>query len=315
MALSVFDLQRVNLGNKVKILGKMAFDTSYRTGGLPITSAMLGLASIDDANVLDQESGMLFDCDVEADSLSFKTRVFQGGGGGFVPAGTNSPASAGTPAGTVTAPIFTGGNPAIGGSNTIFHDAAPPGHHVFLNWDATGRAWLECDNAFTTADDFQLFTTQNSRLMVKYDPAPAGPQVYFSNGLNLLKADITGWGANLFLSCHDGNVLQVIHEAGVLAGDFALFYNDSLFAGNRAFYINNTVSGANKTITTLGSKAWIAPQPSGTNSVPAFTGAAMGNHNHIFTGVAAPFAAAAEVANGTDLSVTLSEVEFEVIGT
>ncbi len=54
----------------------------------------------------------------------------------------------------------------------------------------------------------------------------------------------------------------------------------------------------------------ITDRPEGYQPVNSFSGLALGNHTHTFSGAAS---AGVEVANGTDLSA-LTQIEFEVYG-
>lgn len=47
MAVTVTDIARTVFGNKRAVVAEITFDSSYPTGGEPLTAAQLGLASVD----------------------------------------------------------------------------------------------------------------------------------------------------------------------------------------------------------------------------------------------------------------------------
>lgn len=98
MAITVVDTQRVSEGNKWKIIGTLALDNSYPTGGYAITPAQIGLSQIQSFDI-QVESGYSF----QYVEQTAKIKAYDVGG--F------------TPAGTVAAPVFTGNALAAHGHN------------------------------------------------------------------------------------------------------------------------------------------------------------------------------------------------------
>ena len=83
MAITVTVKSTINLGNKWEITGTIAMDTSYATGGYPITARQVALAYIDDLILDDGYGGYLY----AWDGPNSKIKVFYPQGGSS--AGTN----------------------------------------------------------------------------------------------------------------------------------------------------------------------------------------------------------------------------------
>jgi hypothetical protein len=78
------------VGNRRQTIATIAFDSSYPTGGEPLTARNIGLGIVDSVEI-PSAAGYLF----EYDYTNSKVKVFY-------------PRPAYTPGGTVTAPVFTG---------------------------------------------------------------------------------------------------------------------------------------------------------------------------------------------------------------
>lgn len=90
--LTFTNLRYENAGSQVLVYGKVSFDSSYPTNGEPLTNNILGLRQIDQI-LIPTSNGLVF----AFDTTNKKIKVFQSG--------------AATPAGTITAPVFTGTSP------------------------------------------------------------------------------------------------------------------------------------------------------------------------------------------------------------
>lgn len=95
MALVPSNLQYDNVGSEKKVIGTLAFDSSYPTGGEALAASSLGLAQIRRLK-LQPEQGYEFSV---AYTTPFSVNVLA-----YVSAGA-------TPAGTISAPTFTGTAP------------------------------------------------------------------------------------------------------------------------------------------------------------------------------------------------------------
>jgi len=78
MALVVKNMDRISMGNKWKIVGQLAFDSSYPTGGYSLSPSLIGLDTVE-SMIIQPESGYTFEY------LNGKVKVFVVGG--FTPAG------------------------------------------------------------------------------------------------------------------------------------------------------------------------------------------------------------------------------------
>lgn len=87
-----------------QVTGNITFDSSYPTGGESLSAAAIGLAQFDTLQII-TEAGYFFETNVAADRLTCTIKVYQGGEGGFTPAGTNSTSAV---TGTAAAQTFTG---------------------------------------------------------------------------------------------------------------------------------------------------------------------------------------------------------------
>lgn len=108
MALVVSNIQKASVGTQLKVTGRIAFDSSYVTGGEPLSAAVIGLVRFDNI-VLQPEQGYFFSTIYPTyQPTSVNLQVWEGGLSAFTPAGTNAAVSAGTPAGTNGASSVTG---------------------------------------------------------------------------------------------------------------------------------------------------------------------------------------------------------------
>lgn len=319
MGLTVSNLNFGSEGNQYKVSGTLAFDNSYPTGGESVTAADIRLSNIKTFEIKGDEAGYAFDPSIATGGGSVTIKVYQGA------AGTTSSTSAGTPAGTVSTPVFTGN--ALAGHNhtftgvavlsstyTVTHDGAPGGNILRLAYSSSGLPFIECNNAVATATEF--LTIGTGKLAINHNGGAAGPQIYIREASNILVCDNTLFSDDAYVMLTDGTVMFVTHDAAAGgAGDVAVNYDDT---DNR---LEATFTNAsNHDIGTLGGFTYLtgtpagtissvsAGTPAGTNSTPTFTGDALAGHTH---NVGA--AAGAEVSNGADLSA-LTTVEFEATG-
>lgn len=78
MALSVSSLQLGSLGDLFLRLGKLAFDSSYPTGGETISAVDLRLSRIASFEITGNESGYSFESTVSTDGTSATIKAYQG---------------------------------------------------------------------------------------------------------------------------------------------------------------------------------------------------------------------------------------------
>lgn len=90
--LTFTQLHYENAGSEVLVYGRVSFDSSYPTNGEPLVNNILGLSKVDQI-LIPTSNGLVFSFDI----TNKKIKVFQSG--------------AATPAGTITAPVFTGTSP------------------------------------------------------------------------------------------------------------------------------------------------------------------------------------------------------------
>ena len=98
MSLVFKETARQSAGSEIKLEGRVAFDSSYPTGGESFTAAQFGLTKINRV-LLQSEGGY----DFETDYTNSKIKAFNGG------SGTSGATSGGTPA----AQVFTGSSSAL----------------------------------------------------------------------------------------------------------------------------------------------------------------------------------------------------------
>lgn len=91
MALVATIISRIPMGNKVKVIGTLAFDSSYPTGGESLSCGALGLSRFESLTV-NSEGGYTFDPEISSDTLSATVKAYSGA------SGTTGATSGGTPA-------------------------------------------------------------------------------------------------------------------------------------------------------------------------------------------------------------------------
>lgn len=79
MPLTVSNLQRISAGNKFNIIGDIAFDTSYPTGGESLSASLIGLSAIESFEIKSSESGYLFEQSVATGGATVSILVYSGG--------------------------------------------------------------------------------------------------------------------------------------------------------------------------------------------------------------------------------------------
>jgi len=275
MAISVVSTTRISEGNHWKIIGTLALDSSYPTGGYAITPAAIGLDQITSFGIF-PESGIVF----QYTEGTGKIQAFQSAG--FTPAGSISSTSGGTPAGTVAAPTWTSGAYTPAGTNSApaFTGTAPTSDLNLATPAFSGTGTTAAAQVITTTDNQTMTLNQCAGMWLIQATQATPPNMVLSNTV------VSGVPA----------VLTVQGSANTDAGTYKIV---------KAL----TPVGSVAAPTFTGSAASLT----GTNSAPTFTGSALATHTHTFTGTAVAAGAGTEVANATDLSA-FTTVEFEAIG-
>lgn len=300
MALTVSNLKRSSVGNKWMMTGRIAFDTSYPTGGETLTAAQVGLARFTTIE-LQPEQGYFFETmygSIEPSSVLLK--VWQGGLAGFTPAGTNSTSAvtgtaaaqtwtpgAYTPSGTISAPtftgnlagiiasssspIFTGSTPATQTTYSITYVAVPDGNPIYVKFSDDGQPYLCCNMATDTTDKVITFVS-GIKLMIKHDAgAASGLQVYFDDDAGdpeaRLMVNNTVYALTTYLKCNDGSVVNLVHNANAAVDGVAINYDDG--ADER---IEAALPGlANANMATSSVRVFLVGTPNGSVSTPTIT--------------------------------------------
>lgn len=289
MALTFSNLQTNHSGNQFIISGKVAFDSSYPTGGESFSAASIGLAYIDSIEVNSVDSGYLIDPSLTAGGTTCTLKAYTGGS-----------ATGTTGAGVAHTHSFTGSSPAALENYTITHDAAPGGNAIYVKNGNDGTPYLCCNMATTTTDKVLAFSN-NKKLMIKHDAGAAtGLQVYFNfNGApdQQLLVNNTVYGVDVPVRLATGGTIGLKHDAGAAGNGVAFNFDDG--ADQR---LEATFGDAqNHNLTSSGTYVWRMGAPSGTNANES-------THTHSVS-----VASATEVVNGTNLS-SLSAVEFVAYG-
>lgn len=319
-------LIRSSLGSKTGVSGNFLYGL-YETGGSVIRTRALGLGTVE-SFIVASEAGVLFDPEIDPTIDSpIRVKAFSGG-----TSGTNSLQSAGTPSGTVTAPSFTGN--LLSGHAHNFQAA------VKTQTVKTTRIYM---TAATVVGAFQIGevitggTSGNTATTASVDTLlgtaryliVTGATGNFTNGETitggtsgatgiLLRGLIANWDITPFLlsnSIIDGcttnnNALLVQFPSGAVpvTGTFRKT-GQTLFPAVETFnadgFTSVTLSGTQQDVTSVSGGT-----PSGTNSIPVFSGSLMSTHTHIFSGGST---GATEIPNGTDLSI-LGPIDFQAIG-
>ena len=144
--LTFSDLHYENVGSEVMVYGKVSFDSSYPTNGEPLVKNIIGLAQVNQI-LLPTSSGLVF----SFDSTNKKIKVFQSG--------------AATPAGTITAPTFTG--------------TAPTAALNFASPAFSGTGQTSAGQVITTTDNQTM--TLNQCAGMWFVSATHGPYLIASN--------------------------------------------------------------------------------------------------------------------------------------
>jgi len=308
-----------NTGSQLRITGRIAFDSSYVTGGEPLTARSIRLSQIDSIN-LQAESGYFFQTvypTVRPPSVNLM--VFEGGLSAFTPAGSNANTSAGTPAGTngtsavtgtAAAQIWTAGAYTPGGSNSsslvtgtadaqAFTGTAPLTNLDLATPAFSGTGLTAAGQVITTTDNQTMTLNQCAGMWLVSATEATAP--------NLIKSNTAVSGAPA--------VLTVYGSANTDAGAYKIVKHAAPVGTNGS----SSLSGASATGQTFSGNLAVL---SGTNSTSAvtgtaaaqtFTGSALATHTHVFSGTPVAATVATQVANATNLSA-LSAVEFEAFG-
>ena len=131
MAATVTNLDKSSSGGLFRVLGKIKADSSYPTGGYTITAGMLGLSHIKSFEIKGEEAGYGSEPILAANNKSLLLKIYMGGEGAHshdVGTFSNSGESAGTPAGSVAAPTFTGSPDTITPSLSADSAGTPAGN-------------------------------------------------------------------------------------------------------------------------------------------------------------------------------------------
>jgi hypothetical protein len=380
MALTVSNLTTASIGNVLQARFRLAFDSSYLTGGELLTPAQIGLWTAQYFQVVSSEGGYAFDYDY----TNTKIKVFDVAGGGLT--GTIAAASAGTPAGTVGAPTFTGDalgthtHTPTGGTQRMLEkyntstDVDYPssenadqagtvmagvvvGTDTFTNFagsltpivqtslihrgieiaiqNATGGALdlFEGVTTFTITGTFRgnaqvellTFTSTagnksvgaakfryklgtkpfDTITSITYDNSPAGALNCFvglGNVFGLSNPLKTPDASDVEFVLY-GETKTALYSVDTTQGSIAI---TDIVAFDKVITIEYKTAGGTPTLSSDS-----AGTPAGTNSAPAFTGAALATHTH--TATLSGTTTFTEVTNGTDLSA-LNSVECLVIG-
>ncbi len=327
IAINTAGYKNQSAGSEGKIECTLALDNNYPNGGYTLNASAFSLSQINRLK-LQPEQGYEFVVEY-ASPFQVKVHVFQAA------SGTTSSVSAGTPAGTVAAPLFTGAPvaptgtvaaPVFSGTAifpattlTIFHSAAPTGNPLFVTQSIAGGGSFFSSNAIGAAD-VALTLANGAKVGVDHNAGGGTYQVYYKDADGLLYINNSLTGASTTIQCFDGSVMVIRHDAAAGGAGFtAVVVHDATPQLEATFgdAVNHTVSTAN-------GSGWVATTPAGTNGAPAFAGdpytPAGTNNAPAFTGVALAghthtigAGAGSEVPNGTNLAA-LTAIEAEVYG-
>ena len=294
MALTVSNYQRIADGNKVKIIGTLAFDSSYPTGGEALTPGLVGLSSFDQLEIKSIESGYFFETTVATGGASAQILVYGSGGAGST-----------SGAGSSHTHAFTGVGPTQKSITMTDDDSASSnGVAVYLHCNNAIDGWFEFVSP-TNADGVGTVNNGSQSYMIKDNDAAAtgGFQVYFdedaANQDERLLANIPV-GSTIYVPIAAGLSIPVTYDPSPGTAGVAVYFDeDAANSYERLLFVSPTnASGAAQTSDTY---FGMAQTPAGTNAAEAA-------HTH---SVAA--GAGTEVTNGGDLS-GLTAVEFEAVG-
>lgn len=272
-------LNRDDAGSQFKVRAAVTLGT-YATSGVSVSASDFGLAYFEGMEFEDSE-GYTFDADIATGGATALIKAYRIGTiaptGTIVSTLTPHADSAGTPAGTNSAPALTMDSYTPAGTNA---DSVCIGTLDLATPVFSGTGYATVGQVVTTTDNQTMTLNQCAGMWLIGNTPTEAPALIVSN------TAVTGAPA----------VLTVIGTAPVTdAGGYKIVRTVGTASAQ-------TFSGTPATLT-------------GSVAAPAFTGAALGTHSHAstvasaFTGAASTAGSLTEVSNGVNLSAVIINVE------
>lgn len=282
--------EKMSIGNKKMVRGKIAFDSSYPTGGEPFTPNNMGLSIVENFFVVSNEGGYAFDYDYSNQKL----KVFDVSGGALsgsiaaeaahthavaLDGGVSDATSGGTPAGTNASSAVTGTGTFVGTAPTGDLNLAVPAF--------SGIGLTAAGQVMTTTDNQTMAVNECSGMWLLAATGATPPMLIMSN------TEVTVAPA----------VLTVIGAAATDAGAYRIV--KALIPVGSVTALSGTAAGQ-----TFSGSA-LATHTHGPGSLADAASGVGSSHTH--TATLSGVSALVEVPNATNLS-SLNAVEYVAIG-